>query len=146
VKINGEMHRVHRLVLCAFAASLPSYSWVANHLDGNKQNNVLENLEFATPAQNVKHAYRSNLYKQTRAGKPVLGRSLSESQHQTWMHFESAAAAAAHVGCTKGSVFRVCRGECTSVKGWKFKNYVSDDPSLPDEQWAPVVLEFPAEV
>mmetsp|Transcript_68235 Transcript_68235/g.127358 ORF Transcript_68235/g.127358 Transcript_68235/m.127358 type:complete len:353 (+) Transcript_68235:69-1127(+) len=139
VSIGGSVQYVHRLVLCSFSDSLPSYSWVVNHIDGNKQNNCLENLEFSTPAQNVEHAVRNGLCKSTRSHRPVLGRHLSSKE---WTRFESQTAAAMHVGCCRASIVKACRGLTKSVKGWEFQSL--DEATLPGEQWAPVVLEPPA--
>jgi len=51
---------VHRLVLFHFCR-LPLSNEISNHKDGNKQNNNIENLEWATPSQNIKHAYQNGL-------------------------------------------------------------------------------------
>ena len=37
-----------------------------NHIDGNKSNNYLSNLEWATRSENVKHAYLIGLKKPTK--------------------------------------------------------------------------------
>jgi len=141
VHIHGGTHLVHRLVLSSFAESLPSYSWVANHIDGDKQNNTLENLEFATAAQNAEHAVRSNLCKPVGPCRAVLGRTLGS---QEWTRFPSRTAAAIHVCCSSTtSISLVCSGRKTSVKGWEFRN-ACDDTTLPGERWAPVVTELPS--
>lgn len=52
--------RVSRLVAAAFYG--PSTLEV-NHKDGNKLNNFIHNLEYVTRSNNIKHAYRSGLFK-----------------------------------------------------------------------------------
>lgn len=51
---------VHRIACEAFLVNHKS-SRTVNHIDGNKVNNVLENLEWATDSENQKHAYRIGL-------------------------------------------------------------------------------------
>lgn len=48
---------VHRLVAKAFLPG-PAKDHV-NHIDSNPQNNRLDNLEWATPSENQRHAFRS---------------------------------------------------------------------------------------
>lgn len=48
--------KIHRLVLCAWTNKNYNYSKQVNHMDGNKRNNNIDNLEWVTPKENIKHA------------------------------------------------------------------------------------------
>ena len=58
----GKSVTVHRLVLKAFRGEL---NLQTNHIDGNKDNNYLNNLEYLTVSENHKHAHRIGLKSQT---------------------------------------------------------------------------------
>jgi len=53
---------VHRLVLEAFCGDAPSDKHQGNHLNGNKTDNRIENLEWVTRGQNIKHAYDNGFH------------------------------------------------------------------------------------
>jgi hypothetical protein len=53
---------VHRLVAEAFLEK-PNDGNEVNHIDGNKQNNAVENLEWTTHSANLQHAFRDLLHK-----------------------------------------------------------------------------------
>lgn len=50
---------VHRIILSSFGNG--EVKMTVNHIDGNKLNNILENLEWATYSENMKHAHKKGL-------------------------------------------------------------------------------------
>lgn len=51
---------VHALVALAWIGPKPKGMQI-NHKDGNKLNNAPENLEYVSPSENIKHAYKTGL-------------------------------------------------------------------------------------
>jgi len=55
-----KQYRIHRLVAIAFISNLNNKKEV-NHIDGNKSNNNILNLEWSTRSENMKHADKMGL-------------------------------------------------------------------------------------
>lgn len=114
--INGvsKTHSAHRLVATAFIPN-DGFAKTVNHKDGNKANNVWTNLEWATYAQNNKHAVDQHLYERAK-GESIHGSILKASdvieirKHRNVTHSELAIK------------YGVCRQAITDIlsrRNWK---------------------------
>ena len=70
LSINGKHERwsVHRLVALLFIPN-PEQKLQVNHIDGNKENNNVNNLEWCSASENCKHAFRIGLKENKVKGK-----------------------------------------------------------------------------
>ena len=64
VNINGKAVSIHRAVARHFIPN-PNNKPCINHIDGNKTNNSVDNLEWVTNGENMQHAYDTGLKKRT---------------------------------------------------------------------------------
>lgn len=75
---KARMWFVHRLVAEAFIDN-PDGKPFVNHIDGNRSNNVVSNLEWVTMSENHRHAFRV-LGRQNRKGSQSNLAKLTEDQ------------------------------------------------------------------
>lgn len=69
VVVRRKTHMLHRLVANAFIPNLENKPFV-NHIDGDKTNNMVNNLEWCTAAENNAHARATGLHKQAKGYTP----------------------------------------------------------------------------
>lgn len=70
--------RVHRLVAEAFIPN-PENKDTVNHIDGNKRNNIVSNLEWVDRSEQMTHAYRLGL-KESRVGSHNSNAKLTDEE------------------------------------------------------------------
>jgi hypothetical protein len=58
----------HRWLWESFVGAVPKGKQI-NHIDGNKLNNSLDNLELSTPKENIQHAWRMGLCRRSLGSK-----------------------------------------------------------------------------
>lgn len=79
---NSKVHKfqVHRLIAMYFIHN-PSNLPEVNHIDGDKLNNAIPNLEWCTREHNMKHAWDTGLVK-NRRGNASVKRKTSTSKYK----------------------------------------------------------------
>ena len=121
---HGQMHSatIHSLVAKAFIPN-PKNKPEVNHIDGNKHNNCVENLEWVTRAENMYHArvhglLRPNVGAGHSRSKPVSAYDFKT--HQKLATFESARIAARFCGseCQTTHILDVCNGKQAYAFGY----------------------------
>ena len=129
---------VHRLVAAAFLGPPPTPErCIVNHKDGNKGNNVVDNLEYTTQAENVSHYFARAGGKSTTPKSiaiPVWGRACGSEDGWEWHESMNKAANALGLNC--GSVSACTRGLIKQAGGYEFwLAEVPDNKPLPGEEW-----------
>ena len=126
--------RVHILVARAFIPN-PENKPEVNHMDGNKQNNRVDNLEWNTRSENELHAYKNGLAKPSNKQKQAVAKYAKEnyskkvvqyslngefikewnSMHDVWRE----------LGIRPSYICRCCKGLRNQTYGyiWKYKQY-----------------------
>lgn len=123
---------VHKLVAEAFVDNsyrLPE----VNHIDGNKMNNRLDNLEWVTKSENLRHAARIGLRTSPMAGrhgkdnpscKPILQYSLEGTLIRMW---DSCADASRVLGINYNCIMSSLSGKGKTCGGFIWKRVTDGD-------------------
>jgi hypothetical protein len=122
---NGKRKKfyIHRLVADAFLDIEPNNLQV-NHKDGNKENNIITNLEWVSQSENIKHAYDNNLIK--RYNIEIEQYTLEGIFLKL---YNSLRDAANETNTDSASIINVCKGRRKTAGGfiWKYKNSKTED-------------------
>lgn len=121
---NGKKKRffVHRLVAKAFIKNSNNYP-VINHIDGIKDNNQADNLEWVTISENTKHAFDIGLRKPHDGGNSKKVSMIDSKTKEVIKTFKSMADASRYSG---HSIPRISYSANNKADGegeyvWRFK-------------------------
>lgn len=113
-----ETEFVHRLVAETFIPNdSPSIKKDVNHIDGNKLNNDVTNLEWVSRSDNVRHAYANGLNRPSGGGQNRRTVRVVE----TGEIFASQEACAKAIGGSVAGVSMAINGKRRSHKGYHFE-------------------------
>ena len=73
-----KKNKIHRLVAQAFIPNINNKPQV-NHIDGNKHNNNLKNLEWVTSKENMEHAIKKGLWEAPKGTKNPTNKLSNEN-------------------------------------------------------------------
>ena len=126
---------VHRLVAMAFIPNPQNLPQV-NHKDTNKLNNRVENLEWMTGEENMRHAFANGCFKTTikqieharKNQKQIVEKRkraviMCSDTGEELKVFKSITDAEKETGIRNGDIVRVCKGSRRTAGGyvWKYK-------------------------
>ena len=105
--------KIHRLVAKAFISNPNKYSQV-NHIDGNKTNNNINNLEWCSAQQNMQHSWDTGLNK---------GRAPVKIIDENGKIYKSFKDCAEKLKCSTHNVHSTIYGRSKTCKGLKLFKY-----------------------
>ena len=124
----GNYRYVHRLVAQAFIANPLGLPQV-NHLDGDKQSNAVQNLEWCSASKNLKHAYDTGLLDMTVCKNPHIGClhyrarevvMMSDSGH-IHISYHTISSASKETGIDYSTIHGALHGKFKQAGGWRWK-------------------------
>lgn len=118
-----QMHKnIHRLVAETFIEN-PLNKPCVNHIDGNKRNNNVNNLEWVTHSENDIHAFRIGLRVSTskQVQKAIDSTRIPVRNKTTGEVYRSITEAANAIGGKLGGVRKCIIGERKRYKGMEFE-------------------------
>lgn len=110
---------LHRLVALLYVENPNNYP-VVNHIDGNKQNNHKDNLEWCTVRHNTLHAEKLGLRNHKHLCKKVVQKDFNNNIIRV---FDSIVEASKETEISRQQIGKVCLGKGKSAGGYKWETF-----------------------
>lgn len=113
---NRESHYflIHRLIAGAFLP-VPDDAEEVNHINGDKSDNRVVNLEWVSHAKNLKHAFDTGLRSDDVSPRAVIATNMDNGEQ---MYFPSIYKAARFLGISQGNICMACKGRRPYANGY----------------------------
>lgn len=121
--------KVHRLVMLGFSQS--PHGAQINHIDGDKSNNCIDNLEWCNNDENRYHAIKNGLKDEIKFG--IAQYDLKGNLLHVWHTAADAMEALGKSRRSGGEIGRVIRGTKKTYAGYKWKQYENYDYKHPEK-------------
>ncbi len=119
INLHGKRFRVHRLVANAFIPKIKGKN-IINHIDGNKANNYVYNLEWCSYKENSIHAVKIGLHNNFNPKKTNV--VMLSDNGEIIKRFNSITEAYNYFGLSyRGSISEVCKGKRKHFKGYVWR-------------------------
>lgn len=120
IMAGGKHYFVHRLVAKYFVDGYED-GLVVNHKDGNKLNNIPNNLEWVTRSENDLHAFRLNLRKPHPSEHRYKIIKYDLATNKILHIYENSTECSNDLKVSRSNIYATCHGKQKSCKGFGLK-------------------------
>ena len=120
-----KRHYIHRLVAEAFLENTENLSEI-NHIDENKENNCVENLEWCSSKYNCNHGTRNRRIAEANTNHPKMSKPVIAISKESGLILEypSTHEASRQLGIAQQSIVECCKGRLKTSGSfyWMYKD------------------------
>lgn len=139
--------RVHNLIMNAFYGDKPFDKAEINHIDGNKMNNRLDNLEWCTAKENSRHSVENGLFPKSEDLYNTKHKEVDILDiYRLYKNGHSLSEIALLYDDNCKNIRRIVKGERWGRTYIKYYEYIDGDNVVPPKNIKPVIIDNGIEV